>query len=227
MGMAGIHPLRPITARWLTSVWGADRSLGNAFKLAASQIPSMHGWASRRPRQAPAQTATSCLSICIICGSLVREHHCAAMRKRRETPQIAMSDCPEGLYIAPIHLPNAALGSRSCAPAMRRLVSDRVHDVTEVRFEHSPGRGHPAYTADHTAFDVLIRCTTPHGHNAFVERRQEARRRRLTLPPAMTRPRGSSPIPTQLAAPSNSSGASSCSSPRCSSAAIITTAASS
>jgi len=51
---------------------------------------------------------------------------------------------------------------------MRRLVPDFVHHVTEIRFEHSPGRGHPTYTADHTAFDVLIRCTTPHGHNAFI-----------------------------------------------------------
>jgi hypothetical protein len=51
---------------------------------------------------------------------------------------------------------------------MRRLVPDLVRDVTEIRFEHSPGRGHPAYTADHTAFDVLIRCTTPQGRDAFV-----------------------------------------------------------
>ena len=46
--------------------------------------------------------------------------------------------------------------------------SDLVADVTEVLFEHSPGRGHPRYTADHTAFDVLIRCTTPQGRAAFV-----------------------------------------------------------
>ena len=46
---------------------------------------------------------------------------------------------------------------------MRRLVPDLVGEVTDVRFEHSPGRGHPGYTADHTAFDVLIRCTTPQG----------------------------------------------------------------
>lgn len=51
---------------------------------------------------------------------------------------------------------------------MRRLVPDLVGEVTDVRFEHSPGRGHPGYTADHTAFDVLIRCTTPHGRHAFV-----------------------------------------------------------
>ena len=51
---------------------------------------------------------------------------------------------------------------------MRRLVPDLVGEVTDVRFEHSPGRGHPGYTADYTAFDVLIRCTTPQGRNAFV-----------------------------------------------------------
>jgi hypothetical protein len=31
-----------------------------------------------------------------------------------------------------------------------------------------PGRGHPGYTADYTAFDVMIRCTTPQGREAFV-----------------------------------------------------------
>jgi hypothetical protein len=43
---------------------------------------------------------------------------------------------------------------------MRRLMPDLVADVAEVLFEHSPGRGHPRYTADHTAFDVLFRV--PH-----------------------------------------------------------------
>ncbi len=51
---------------------------------------------------------------------------------------------------------------------MRRLLPDLVGEVTDVRFEHSPARGHPGFTADHTAFDVLIRCTTPQGQSAFV-----------------------------------------------------------
>jgi hypothetical protein len=51
---------------------------------------------------------------------------------------------------------------------MRRLLPDLVGEVTDVRFEHSPGRGHPGFTADYTAFDVLIRCTTPRGQNAFL-----------------------------------------------------------
>jgi len=51
---------------------------------------------------------------------------------------------------------------------MRRLVPDLVGEVTDILFEHSPGRGHSAFTADHTAFDVLIRCTTPQGHSACI-----------------------------------------------------------
>jgi hypothetical protein len=51
---------------------------------------------------------------------------------------------------------------------MRGLVPDLVGDVTDILFEHSPGRGHSTYTADHTAFDVLVRCNTPHGRSAFV-----------------------------------------------------------
>src|ERR1700722_9611430 len=51
---------------------------------------------------------------------------------------------------------------------MRRLVPDLVGEVTGVRFEHSPGRGQPRFTADHTAFDVLLHCPTPRGRNAFI-----------------------------------------------------------
>ena len=44
----------------------------------------------------------------------------------------------------------------------------RWRSLTDVRFEHSPRRGHPGFTADHTAFDVLLHCTTPQGRSAFV-----------------------------------------------------------
>lgn len=40
--------------------------------------------------------------------------------------------------------------------------------VTQVLFEHSPGRGHPAFTADYTAFDVLIRYRTEAGKRGFI-----------------------------------------------------------
>jgi hypothetical protein len=49
-----------------------------------------------------------------------------------------------------------------------RLFPDLVGAVTDILFEHSPGRGEPAFTGDRTAFDVLVRCTTPTGKRAFL-----------------------------------------------------------
>jgi hypothetical protein len=40
--------------------------------------------------------------------------------------------------------------------------------VSEILFEHSPGRGDPAFTGDGTAFDVLVRAKTPTGRSAFL-----------------------------------------------------------
>jgi hypothetical protein len=40
--------------------------------------------------------------------------------------------------------------------------------VQAVLFEHSPGRGDPALTGDHSAFDVFLRYETPAGRKGFV-----------------------------------------------------------
>lgn len=48
------------------------------------------------------------------------------------------------------------------------LLPGFFHEVTSVLFEHSPARGHPAFTADNTAFDLCIRGRTPTGQRAFV-----------------------------------------------------------
>ncbi len=49
-----------------------------------------------------------------------------------------------------------------------RLLPDFVGAVTDLLFEHSPGRGDLAFTEDSTAFDALVRCTTPAGQSACV-----------------------------------------------------------
>lgn len=41
-------------------------------------------------------------------------------------------------------------------------------DVRTVLFEHSPGRGNPKLTGDHSAFDVFIRYTTRTGRVGFI-----------------------------------------------------------
>jgi hypothetical protein len=38
----------------------------------------------------------------------------------------------------------------------------------KLLFEHSPGRGHPKFTGDYTAFDALIRYSDVRGRNGFV-----------------------------------------------------------
>jgi hypothetical protein len=38
----------------------------------------------------------------------------------------------------------------------------------QLLFEHSPGRGNPKFTGDHTAFDALIRYSDCHGRSGFV-----------------------------------------------------------
>lgn len=72
--------------------------------------------------------------------------------------------------------------------SLQSIAPDFVDKVTDVLFEHSPARRHPAFTNDRTAFDVLLKCTTNQRQNGFIavelkysETMQE--------PPANLRPR--------------------------------------
>lgn len=50
----------------------------------------------------------------------------------------------------------------------RALFPDYVERVEGIWFEHSPGRGDPAFTADHSAFDVFAPIVTTTGESGFV-----------------------------------------------------------
>lgn len=50
----------------------------------------------------------------------------------------------------------------------RHLFPDYVAAVEGIYFEHSPGRGNPAFTGDNTAFDVFVVCITPDGERGFI-----------------------------------------------------------
>lgn len=51
---------------------------------------------------------------------------------------------------------------------MAELFPGALAEVTDILFEHSPGRGDPRFTADRTAFDVVIRGITPIGARALI-----------------------------------------------------------
>ncbi|WP_347989981.1 hypothetical protein [Methylomonas sp. AM2-LC] len=50
----------------------------------------------------------------------------------------------------------------------RHLFPDYLESVEGVYFEHSPGRGNPAFTDDNTAFDVFVTCNTVDGEKGFI-----------------------------------------------------------
>ncbi|WP_439599942.1 PGN_0703 family putative restriction endonuclease [Devosia sp.] len=51
---------------------------------------------------------------------------------------------------------------------MAELLPGFMREATAVLFEHSPGRGNPTYTGDHSAFDAVIKGTSPRGSRVFV-----------------------------------------------------------
>jgi hypothetical protein len=44
----------------------------------------------------------------------------------------------------------------------------QIDCVTKIRFEHSPGRGDPRYTGDHSAFDVFVEYNGSVGKRGFL-----------------------------------------------------------
>ncbi|MCK1344465.1 hypothetical protein IVB52_13135 [Bradyrhizobium sp. CW11] len=71
---------------------------------------------------------------------------------------------------------------------LRQIAPGLVGEVTGAFFEHSPARWHPAFTNDGTAFDVLFKCLTPAGENAFIAIELKFSESMLE-PPATMRPR--------------------------------------
>lgn len=50
----------------------------------------------------------------------------------------------------------------------RDLAPGRVERVNAIEFEHSPGRGDPAFLGDRSAFDVYVEITTPLRRSGFI-----------------------------------------------------------
>lgn len=57
----------------------------------------------------------------------------------------------------------------ACAKILKTLYPERnIATVTEVKFEHSPGRKNPKYTNDSSAFDVFIEYTSNIDERGFL-----------------------------------------------------------
>lgn len=60
------------------------------------------------------------------------------------------------------------LDPKLATTVLSRISNGRIHEVTAIEFEHSPGRGDPRYLGDRSAFDVFVRFDTPAGRRGFV-----------------------------------------------------------
>ena len=52
--------------------------------------------------------------------------------------------------------------------ALSPMGGGRISQVTSIEFEYSPGRGDDRYTADNSAFDVMVTYLTPDGRQGFA-----------------------------------------------------------
>jgi hypothetical protein len=52
--------------------------------------------------------------------------------------------------------------------AFRELTNGYLYEVTDFRFEHSPGRRNPKYLNDRTSFDVFVNGTSQSGETVFL-----------------------------------------------------------
>lgn len=50
----------------------------------------------------------------------------------------------------------------------KMLFPTNVNEVTNIRFEYSPGRGQPKYTGDNSAFDVFVEYNTMNANKGFI-----------------------------------------------------------
>lgn len=71
---------------------------------------------------------------------------------------------------------------------VRQIAPGFVDKVTDVLFEHSPARWHPAFTNDGTAVDALFKCITQRGESAFIAIELKLSET-MQEPPATMRPR--------------------------------------
>jgi hypothetical protein len=56
----------------------------------------------------------------------------------------------------------------SATAVVQSMGLSHVRTVTSIQFEHSPGRGDPAYTGDRSAFDVFLEYSTRSGQTGFL-----------------------------------------------------------
>jgi hypothetical protein len=131
-----VHPLRPVAARWLTSALGSGQRPRQLSENSGVARALERGWASRRPRRAPAQTERTAVIRQFTQGNT--SHHRHAQRERRVCKKSAQITC----QIAPLACKYASTSpsdsARTTAPPALLPPSS-----TRMRAAHAPSPFRP------------------------------------------------------------------------------------
>ncbi len=143
-------------ARFLQALWREDRDLpiGNRSRsrqTAPGPPPRLAHLDRRRPHGA--NFMTPAIAAVATRALAYREPGAAYDISRLRTNLLSSQPLVFNLF-GPLTA-DPALATRF----MAELFPGALANVTDILFEHSPGRGDPRFTADRTAFDVVIRGT--------------------------------------------------------------------
>lgn len=150
-------------ARLLQSMWRQDREL----PIGSYRVDGKRKKLGSRISHAAARTGANFMAPAIT--ALVRRELAyrepAAMIDEARLYTNLLSSMPLAFNVFGLLKLDLAFASRVLGELFPDLAGAQVR---AVRFEHSPGRGNPALTGDHSAFDVLLRYETPAGSKGFV-----------------------------------------------------------
>lgn len=150
-------------ARLLQSIWRQDREL----PIGSYKVGTKRKKLGSRISPAAARAGANFMLPAI---AWLARHECAyrepaAMIDEGRLYGNLLSSMPLAFNVFGLLKLDLSFASRVLGELFPDLVGAKV---CAVLFEHSPGRGDPTLTADHSAFDVFLRYETPAGRKGFI-----------------------------------------------------------
>lgn len=150
-------------ARLLQSMWRQDRELPIGHYRTGGRRKKLGSRISNTAARAGANFMAPAITALVRRELAYREP--AAMIDEARLYANLLSSMPLAFNLFGLLKLDLALASRVLGELFPDLAGAQVRAVL---FEHSPGRGNPVLTGDHSAFDVLLRYEKPNGTRGFV-----------------------------------------------------------
>ena len=152
-------------ARFLQALWREDRGLAIGIHVNSRELHHPRRLGSRISTVAGALGSNFLYPdiVPVVTRALAYREPGAAYDVDRLKTNL-LSSQPLAFYLFGPLARDLALATRFVA----ELLPGTLTEVTDILFEHSPGRGDPRFTADRTAYDVVLRGRDATGARAII-----------------------------------------------------------